>query len=43
MNDDKLAAEVKWEIVEEPLRLLPETVAILREVLLRWLRRMTLP
>lgn len=33
--------EVKWEIVDEPLRLLPETVGILREVWLRWLQRMT--
>ena len=30
--------EVKWEIVDEPLRLLPETVGILREVWLRWLQ-----
>jgi hypothetical protein len=35
--------EVKWEIVDEPLRLLPETVVILREVWLRWLQRMTQP
>jgi len=33
--------EVKWEIVDEPLRLLPETVGILREMWLRWLQGMT--
>lgn len=33
--------EVKWEIVDEPLRVLPETVMILREVWLRWLQQMT--
>lgn len=35
--------EVKWEIVDEPLRLLPQTVDILREVWLRWLQRITHP
>ena len=29
--------EVLWDIVDEPLRLLPETIAILREAWLRWL------
>ena len=31
--------EVLWDIVDEPLRLLPETIAILREVWLRWLKQ----
>lgn len=29
--------EVLWDIVDEPLHLLPETIAILREVWLHWL------
>jgi hypothetical protein len=33
--------EVIWEIVDEPLRLLPETIAILREVWSRWLKQVT--
>ena len=33
--------EVKWEIVDEPLRLLPETLHILSEIWLRWLRGVT--
>ena len=31
--------EVLWDIVDEPLRLLPETIAILRETWLRWLEQ----
>jgi len=33
--------EVKWELVDEPLRLLPETITILREVWLQWVRQTT--
>lgn len=35
--------EVKWEMVEEPLRLLPETISILSELWEKWLESLTDP